>query len=533
MPIPAVLAGLSLWSIIRWILQAVARWLIGRMVWILFLYTAAYFAEQIRAFVALMFGWFNNFVVAILDQVLDYIWIVISFFQELMTDTLTEIEEFTNSKLEAIDVDFIISLPEMAKKIDDFVHFIGDSLVAGLSAYIDAYLNPIYEELQQTSDEIINIRDSITSIADAMELEINGIVFVIEQAKTGLQEQLNAAWAEGFDNALSGIRATWGKIQDVWLGVATLLNTGADEIADHSIKDLYVGKVITQEDIDAQRNSVFTFTHEKLILLFPDFGALPNVDLSTPYPPQLDFFLLDSVIAKAETLRAQIEGLRQMIINRFGPLLDYLNNTEIKLKGIRDAIEQWIVTVWLVRVKTELEAWVRDFTIVAWAVAFDQWRTEVAQEFIKKKGEIRDAATERKENARAYMNNKKQEIADYQEKLVSEIDREHLERMYKESIESIFDHGAEIDQEIEQINIAEFVKDAGEVDYILERLKLREHNSGPNVMQPEEWTLDDLYRISVNYHTRPERIALALIIAEKDLSYSAKEFYDKLWERKE
>ena len=542
-------------TIIIFIAQSVLRWFIGQFVFISILYGLSLFVEEIRKFISGLFESFNNYIAGLLDRILNTIWILLVRFQEKIISYIAVFENKINNSLD-IDIDDIFIWVEIGASIDKYTQHLINKLIAGLTFYLNAVLNPIKEKLDLLKKSveyklkaIISLIDvylqSIKTIIENIKNKILNIKKIFENI-TIITDKINHIIDE-----LLNIQITINnQITIILQKLTKILITDAKDIANYSAKQLIIGQTITQADIINHQKNVESYAKTQLLTLFTkidfhfkfDFidDIATNLKNISNELLQIQINLINSIdviSGLVESVESAIidtlKDIKNTIYANFSGFIINIENIKISLIFLIKEIQDWITNTFLNILKTGLEEFAREFFLIAWALKFNEFREDIAQDFINKKEDIKIYVSEKKEEIRDYINSIKENINVKEEALMQLITREKMQKIYENSLNNIFDHTVEIEKNLEQVDISDFIKNVGDVDYIIANFQNRTHNKLPNKNYTKELNLDDIHRFITDYFDRTQRVALAIIIAENDLTYDAKEFYDKLWEKKE
>ncbi|MCP5142909.1 MAG: hypothetical protein H6926_04045 [Chromatiales bacterium] len=350
-------------------------------------------------------------------------------------------------------------------------------IAARIDESVRAILDTIAAALSVWLGAILNpIHDEVTRIAANLE---------------ALKGDIDAAWSEAI-----------APVRQLWADVDALIALGAVEVGQYAADQLRPGQIVSAEFVEQHREAVRLKAQEVSLV---NLGRLTEPDWHTPA------FATDRLQAYADDLRQAGDAIG----------------------GVVEAAQNWLLVTMATRVRQDLELWLSQTWPIMWARAFDKWRNDVSARLDNYEASIQQAATDAKESAREELRKVKESIQSAEATILESINEQELEGLWRKSVDSVLDHQAEIDEKIKQINIAEFVEDAGDVDGILIQLPRMKHQTGPAYGEPEELRLADIYRMSVNYLSRSERLALMIVIAEQDLTIDARGMYDKLWQGRE
>jgi len=264
----------------------------------------------------------------------------------------------------------------------------------------------------------------------------------------------------------------------------------------------------------------------------PSLGSLPTVDLNPPAAPQLQLAIVDELAKQWQSIADKAEQLAERAAWFFGEMIQDIDTHIQAMNAFRKQIEHDVST-WFSILRTDLESWGRNFFLHIWAMALDEYREEMRDEYKRLRENLNQKEVEEKEAARLFMDETKNEIYKIERQLLSIFTEAWFEARFKEAVESIFDYSSDLEDEVAQVNIADFINDVQNVDDILVKFKARTHKSEPFIEYPTDWSLDDLYRIAVNYHSRRERLELMLILAEKDLLLDPRQFFDRIKQKED
>jgi len=478
-------------SIISWLFTQIYRFLISEVILFLLGLGLVFFAEEIQDFVReSIIDPINEFIDSILDSTEDYLFGLISDFKKTFEPVLTALTEKINDTFD-VDIDILLSLQEVALVIDNYVNTLASTINVSLSAYIETLLNPIKEDIKNVKTDIDNI------ISDLSDIE------------TSINTELKTAWTDTVKPVQDYIDTTIGLTS----ASQTFLNNTSN-IADFAAAELEEGKVIDSAFITAYKisinNKVNTET-EQLKNAVNNIIQLP--DLSFPDSLNIELDSIQSIITTLNNIKTSLS-----------------NSLEI-VNGLIKKIERYIMTTLIIKLRVDLEAYAKSFFAVAWAIKLEEFRQTLRDDTETLKTDFDNFVSGYKEELTEKFGDLKKDIAQNGTDLISKITPDLIKPRLVRLTEKLEDHASKAGDLLKNVNIGEYVQDLDNVDSILVSLPDLTHQAEPAKKKPDTLELGDCYRMLVNYFSRPERIAIALSIADNDMKLDAKSFYDDVLAR--
>lgn len=494
MPLPAFL--IPFWPAIVAIFSTIASFLYRRVVIeVLLLIVAAgvsLFRDELRQFFDGLLASLNQKAGAVVDLIEDQILARGDAYSLLVRENLESMRLLMIDDVNAFDVQALIASSGVTTRINELITQTADAADSLITGKLDALLTPIESSMALIPNQIAAVKQSTEALFDTL-----------------ITDRLDPV-----SNYLASLASAETTISNVQSGITSL-----------------------PAQIHAELNAAWDARIEAM----KQEGAIIPKEIDQTAPA----LLLPNVRPLASQLAAPLATIRQRsALDLSVQPLDLPQLTEIQntvqgkvneVSGVVASVRAFINADFAANAATLINTKIGEVS----SGLIDQVKTESVAQIAERSASVLETLQTEYDGIRAQVqgviDGAREQITDEQSGVFSAIADDDIDGMFNRVMEGAENEQREnLQQNADNIKISEFIDTDGlDPDRVTVPFPDLEHGDGPIRFDGELWTIQDIYRIAVNYQTREERIALAFQIADKDLLFDYDLLKDEIRKKQE
>lgn len=498
MPFPILAAvGVAVKTALMWLIKFIVKYLIIQIILIIIAYFAADLIHKLTEKIAEKIKENNNFILQNIFNIEDMLFRLQHNVYELLIRIWTELKEKIEAALDAFlpeKLEVIIKMMNLAAWIDTIISDIIEESKRIVYESVFTFTSPIANKLW----DIINL---INRIEYRIETETRKIYDGVVQS---VQTQVDAFNAK-IMNLFNQINSMVDFFNQSIFEIRAAIENNNGEIPQKNtqlISWILANKDSAdfESDLSGKLDEIYTPIHiewdKYVYTLTPDVN---EYILQIEFPPFS--FDISTLIPEIGQLRMELNQIREL-----------LNNLP------SDAADRFI-SLFPDFFKPILANRIRQILIIAITNALLLKKQEVEAFFSDFQGQLLKEMEEGKQKIIAETKEIIRKIEEFELNLVAKLP-EILKPQLQKAVETLEKLIIEKQNEV-IVNVDKYITDTSEVDHLLESFpKHLKAKPSPNKFDTADWTIQDMYRMLVNYFTREERIALITYLFSQDVEVS-------------